>query len=423
MGGYNRIEQTVGSVLDRFPRTKKTVESVYQRANYHLRVDSSFAYDLHEDATLYSLSEWFDVGALTGAHFVGFYDLCPWNGQSRFLVHELPDSTNPTAEASVVVLEDGERHTVARTNAWNYQQGSRLQWYPPRKNTLVFNDIEGDDTVSRFVTTDDEPVRTVTHPVQAVNPVADEFLSIDYRRLSYNAPGYGYRPPAAVSDETLREPADGGLLRVESDGTTTVSVSLAELMAFTENSAHIDHHIHHVVYAPDGNRFVFLHRWDDGGTERTQLFVARHGEPPKLLIQHPALSHFSWLDNRRLFLWGGTDAGGTGYYTVDVETGKTDRVEPLAGYGDGHPSVGPDGEWIVMDTYPDRSRKRHLTLYHRPSERVVSLGQFLEPFGFDGKTRCDLHPRWNHDGTLISIDSACEGRRQSYIIDVGEIVA
>jgi putative transposase len=38
------------------------------------------------------------------------------------------------------------------------------------------------------------------------------------------------------------------------------------------------------------------------------------------------------------------------------------------------------------------------------------------------ENRCDLHPRWSPDGRQVCIDSAHEGERQMYIVDVSELV-
>ncbi len=85
---------------------------------------------------------------------------------------------------------------------------------------------------------------------------------------------------------------------------------------------------------------------------------------------------------------------------------------------DGHCSYAPSRRWILNDTYPDERRLQHLMLYHPFEKRRVDLGAFYLPPQLTGPVRCDLHPRWSRDGTQVCIDSAHEGTRQVYVVDV-----
>ena len=73
---------------------------------------------------------------------------------------------------------------------------------------------------------------------------------------------------------------------------------------------------------------------------------------------------------------------------------------------------------MVFDSYPDRSRMKHLYLYNLDKDNVQKIGEFLEPIGYFGETRCDLHPKWNNDGNKIFIDSIHEGKRKLYQINI-----
>lgn len=432
MSGYNRFEQTIGAALDRFPRAKSAVEVSYQRLNYHLANSGGFDYELHDDAELVPVEEWVGLEPKDVTRFVGFYDVRPWSSDmDHVLVHELGDTTGADTEthddtATIVSLSSEGARRLATTNAWNYQQGSRLQWHPARENWVLYNDLEDGRAIARVVSRDGDAAVTYPYPVHAVSPTGDEYLSTDFRRTDRNSPGYGY---ATLNDEPLEAADSDGIVRVslgERGQTVTqdeLVVSLSELIAATDTPASQDrHYIHHVLYAPDGNRFVFLHRWREDGTQHTRLYVSDTAGNTECLLQNRYLSHFCWLDSERLFLWGGTESEGRGYYILNTSTGEISPVDALAGHGDGHPSISPDGRWIVTDTYPDRARRRSLWLYNLDTDERVKLGEFLAPFGFDGQTRCDLHPRWSPDGTLISIDSTFTGVRRSYIVDVEPIV-
>jgi len=45
---------------------------------------------------------------------------------------------------------------------------------------------------------------------------------------------------------------------------------------------------------------------------------------------------------------------------------------------------------------------------------------FYEAASNSDECRCDLHPRWNRDGTAIYFDSTHEGFRAIYSVDCGE---
>jgi hypothetical protein len=121
---------------------------------------------------------------------------------------------------------------------------------------------------------------------------------------------------------------------------------------------------------------------------------------------------------------------------------------------DGHPMVCPrHREWMVIDTYPDLEGFRSLMLYNWKKNIRCDLGRFLhctrnpvvsaerqaEIFRnvdprvkakFPTKTynftrsgyHCDLHPRWNYNGTKIAFDSIHEGTRQIYTVDVAGLI-
>jgi Tol biopolymer transport system component len=77
---------------------------------------------------------------------------------------------------------------------------------------------------------------------------------------------------------------------------------------------------------------------------------------------------------------------------------------------------------MVSDTYPDKKRKRSLLLIDLERDEVFELGRFYSDPKMQGENRCDLHPRWNHDGTKICFDSIHEGPRRVYVMDVSGIV-
>ena len=144
----------------------------------------------------------------------------------------------------------------------------------------------------------------------------------------------------------------------------------------------------------------------------------------RLLMDQRLVSHYNWKDNTHLLVWGRMKDKGDHYYLVNVDTGETKIIGKgiLDKYGDGHCSFSPDWRWILTDTYSDRARLQRLLLFDAVSGECTTVGQFFSPWSFVGKSRCDLHPRWSADGKWISIDSAHEGLRQTYFIDVDSLI-
>jgi hypothetical protein len=52
---------------------------------------------------------------------------------------------------------------------------------------------------------------------------------------------------------------------------------------------------------------------------------------------------------------------------------------------------------------------------------VVDIGSFFTPAALSGETRCDLHPRWNRDGTAVCVDGSHTGIRTMMILEVSDL--
>jgi len=269
--------------------------------------------------------------------------------------------------------------------------------------------------------------RSFDWPIQAVHPHGTHALSLNYLRLGRVQPEYGYD---VVADNFSAElPVDqDGLWRVDlQSGASGLLVSLQDLEEHAPRAdmGEAEHQVNHAVYSPSGKRIVFMHRWLGRLGKFSRLFcAASDGSDLRLLLDHRMVSHYAWRDDNRLLVWARAPEHGDRYYVIDVTTGRRDVccAGALDRFGDGHPSFSPDGHWIVTDSYPDRARMRRLLLCRHATGEVIEAGAFHSPWAFDGAARCDLHPRWSPDGRSVSIDSAHEGVRRTYAVDVSRLV-
>jgi hypothetical protein len=422
---YNRIERRVAAFLDNLPALRRVARSGYQRLNYVLHGGRGPRVVLHPKASLARLAP--PAGDAGGEAFFGYFGIAPWSGDGRgFLFHRWR-----RGESRVEIWradgDGGHAQVVGHSAAWNFQQGSMAQWIGARADGIVFNDCVDDRIVCRIL----EPgaaERRLPWPVQAIHPAGGEALSLDYRRLGQVQPEYGYAEATAGEDaETAR--ADDGLWRVSlANGDARLVVSMAALAARDPRPEmlHARHAVNHAVYSPRGERIAFMHRWLGARGLFSRLYVtAPDGSGLTAVLDHRMVSHYSWRDEATLLVYARSPLAGDRYYVLDATTGS---LAPFAAgvvdrFGDGHPSCSPDGRWFVTDTYPDRARMRRLFLCQTGGGKAIELGAFFSPWRYDGAVRCDLHPRWDRAGRRISIDSAHEGCRATYVVDVAGVQA
>jgi hypothetical protein len=419
---YGYLERAIAKQLDRFPAIRRAAKKVYQRLNYWKHREKGFRCEVHPQVELHSLDHCWEGGE--ASYFFGYYDKTPWGGGdgSAMLMHRV---LGKEVEIVRVYPEEGTRLRLGRSSAWSHQQGSMTQWL--NDETVAYNDVQDRRLGVQIVDSGGDKKQFIPWPIQTVHPTGSEALSLNYKRLHGQRPEYGYKPQVSnfPSDMPLGE---DGLWRVNLEtGGAELILSLAQLRDHQprpemENALH---RVNHSMYSPEGARVVFMHRWIGDKGKFSRLYVVTpNGDDLRLLMDDRMVSHYSWRDENHLVVWGRTEKQGDRFYLVDVRDG-TWRVlggETFDQFGDGHPSYAPGGRWIVTDTYPDKGRQRHLLLFDTQMETVHRLGRFFAPWTFDGMTRCDLHPRWSPDGNYLSIDSAHEGTRKSYIVDVREVL-
>jgi hypothetical protein len=153
------------------------------------------------------------------------------------------------------------------------------------------------------------------------------------------------------------------------------------------------------------------------------LTLGPDGSDPFVLSDHGMISHYDWQDGKTLLAWARREGIGNHYYRFHDRTTNVEIVGKDVLTVDGHCSYSPDRRWVLTDTYPDKEGFRTLILFDPAQERRIDIGRFHGPTPPDGEIRCDLHPRWNRDGTQVCIDSIHEnGARQVYRLDVSRIV-
>ncbi|WP_435017202.1 hypothetical protein TA3x_004797 [Tundrisphaera sp. TA3] len=370
-------------------------------------------------------------------HWFGYYDKLEFDPTCRYVLGMEVDfeHRSPRPEDAIRVgmvdLRDGDRWIdLGASTAWNWQQGCMLQWLPGSKTEVIWNDRADGQYVSHVLDVATRSRRTIPAPIYAVSPDARWAIAPDFRRLNDTRPGYGY---AGIADPApnVAAPDDAGITRIDLEtGRSDLMLSFRQIAALPYldgGPKEAKHWFNHLLVAPGGRRFCFLHRWRtpaDGTKFRTRLITAdADGSNLHVLDPYGNTSHFIWRDQDHLLAWATHPSRGTKFY---LYTDRTDRVEVVAPdvmAENGHCTYLPGNRFILNDTYPDKQRNQHPYLYDTRTGMRHPLGHFQSPAIYTGEWRCDTHPRSSPDGRSVVIDSPHGGQgRQLYLIDVGGIV-
>lgn len=382
-------------------------------------------------------SEFPPCRAITGGpkhHWFGYYDKWQFDPSDRFVLgmevdfeHRSPTPDDVIGIGMVDLENDDEWIELGESSAWGWQQGCMLQWIG--ENEILWNERESDRYVCRILNVETGERRTVPQPVYSVSPDGKTAVTADFRRINDVRPGYGYVGlPDPRGDEL--SPDDTGIFRVDlQSGASDLIVSLEQIAGLGE-IPHPDpkakHYFNHLLFNPDGSRFIFLHRWRyPEGNRLTRMFTAApDGSDLRVVDDNGLTSHFIWRDPNHILAFSEQPSAGKRFYLF--EDGGDESIEVVGGdelERDGHCSYLPGGEWILNDTYPDKERNQMPHLFHVASGKVVPLGLFHSPKEYTGEWRCDTHPRFSRNGKLVTIDSPVEGQgRQMHLIDISEIV-
>ncbi len=416
---FSPLEKKIAHFLAGFPALKQFIKRLYQGLNYIIYRKPYVHKSKHPVRS---------INYKNFETFFGYYDKSPLNESgtlllfhaSRLNTQKKPDSTIPLH----IILSDFRSSSILkefRTSAYNWQQGSRTQWI--NDTSFIFNDFNPEKKTfySRIIDTRDLSIeRKIDYPVYDVK--GDKALTLRFERLALLRPDYGYNVDSIVRGFELRDLKNDGIFLVNlTNNESTLLLSLEEIIQHGKvpRSGSVQHKVNHLMYSPNGNKFIFLHRYFLDGKRFDRLFLYHFADGIlKLLADDEMVSHYIWYGNHSIVCYMRNFEKGDHFYLIDVEhnTQSIFGYAHLLPFGDGHPNI--LNKKMLFDTYPDKSRMKNLYIYNDTKEELSQIGRFYESLKYHGETRCDLHPRWSSDGNVVFIDSVHEGKRQLYMLDM-----
>ena len=410
MAQFSAKERIIANMLSAFPGIKRVVKDIYVRLNaviYKKDYIEKVLYGKGSIAPIWNGGE---------ESFYGYYDKSPENGKGDILAHLSNYNTKnkPTASSPiniVIIHTNGEKDVVDETYSYNWQQGARTMWLDD--DLVMYNSFDGEKYIAKVYSQSEKKiVRQFPYPVQDAYG-KNFYLSINYRKIMFVRPDYGYRNLPALTENDMMSFNDAGIIKVDyATGQATTLYSMEDILSVEPKEIFKDcfHVVNHLMISPQGNGLVFVHRFYEGKVRHDRLMYS-DGKHLSCVLDDDNVSHYCWLDEGRIFGYVRVE-GTDGFYTINVKTKETQPCEALNTLqtGDGHPTY-CNGK-IIVDTYPDKSRMQHLMMLDLKTQEIKQIVEVYQSVKYMNETRCDMHPRFAKDGKCVYFDSVYNGKRE-----------
>lgn len=424
--GEDRLSAAKGQVCHYAALTARTIHR-----------KSSFQYDKREVIPCYTFTErHFHI-------FRGYYDIDYFNcSKDRFLCHRIPRKAKAgrdQCEVGYYDLNTGCYKRLGETDAWCWQQGARLRWFPVDDSKVIYNVLKegGSGYAARICEVEKGAcIKELPMALYDLAPDGTYGISLNFARLQNLRPGYGY---SCCPDSTTEEahPWDDGVFYVDlHTGETKLLYSLQQLadMAgpdeetqdFSSTEARgreplkeTVHYINHISIAPDGKHFLFFHLMTKNNPRnwKTRLYVSdSEGKNLCLLEKDDRVSHYTWTDSDTIMATLRRQDGTEYYALYHISDGSKCMIANRGLDTDGHPSSLKSKGLFITDTYPQKGGFQFLRIFNLGGKGSRQIARFYHDYRLRGEKRCDLHPSVDESGEYISIDTTCFGNRRSVMI-------
>lgn len=420
MSNYSLKERLIAKSLSKLPGIKAVLKDIYVRFN---AVIHKAPYKSWTNLEL--VNEIYPVVDLKGGQeaFFGYYDKYPMNSSGWVLNHLSERNTKRNTvsgerlEIILVNIFSKEVINIGSSLAYTWQQGTRAQWIDDDR--VIYNDyhVESDRFIANIYSLSKRSIiKTIFYPVQDSSNKGF-YLSLNYKRLMATTKDYGYKVGKDLDKEELLNIENDGIILINyNNEEQKILHSLKDISAL-QNLKYSDstiHTVNHIMLNDSGTGFIFIHRYYDKGVRHDRLIYSDFVKL-SVLVAENMVSHCAWLDDSNIvgyLRYNNIDA----YYQINTNSLKIEAVSGMNDnkVGDGHPT--PDKDFIVFDSYPDRSRLQSLFLFDRSKNTCDKLASVYQSTTFKGPSRCDLHPRFNIKDKIIFFDSVFNGSRNQYYI-------
>ena len=345
--------------------------------------------------------------------FFGYYDVSPFNSNNQLLYLEL-NGNHAYADIVLNNIDNTGKMYIGKTYAWNWQQGCRLRWLPGSDTEVIFNIYEDNNYGAQIISTDGSLIRKLKYPLYDIDPTGKYGLTLNFERLGFLRPGYGYTCRKYEENDLENESIQIIDLTLDKIIDKITYRQIAEKMI--KECCLKKYYINHLSFSPDGTKFLFF--WIEIVNTYHKASLMVYDIETKTIIPletEEKVSHYVWLNNDEILCTSYKTPNKCRYYIYCISKQSKISYCPMSLKEDGHPSIYKDG-YVITDTYPDKNGYQNIYLVDQKKDSKVQLIQIYSRPVMEGEKRTDLHPRLNQNKTLVCFDSNKNSKRELYIL-------
>jgi hypothetical protein len=310
------------------------------------------------------------------------------------------------AEKAVVGYFDLDNHDkfieIGETTTWCWQQSCRLMWFT--ENLIIYNKIVDSHYGSVLYDIErKEEVARYNFPIYDKSSDNKYALSLNFSRLQYLRPGYGYCNFLKEKEKSKILEDDGIYLCLFETNSKRLLLSIEDIIAIDrdERMKNAYHYVNHLKFFQDNKRFVFYHIWTTKEKRYTRaIFADIEGNILRVIDNKTFVSHDTFKNDSEYLVYTETEKI-RAYHLYNLEDNNY-KIIHKGFRADGHPSF-IDNKNILTDTYPDRFLREQKIILFNDKELKI-LARIFSPTKYKGEVRCDLHPRLSSDKKKIIVD-------------------
>ena len=389
-----------------------------------------------------------------------FFDTSPVSPSGRYVAlfrfpfEDRGPQPGDRGEVIVIDLETGVETSVAETAGWETQLGANLNWGAD-DHALFFNDVDTSSwhpfawKADFLHGTRERMEGTVYH----ASPDGRWLISSNLVNTGRTQPGYGVCVPRADIRRNIGPVVDDGFYLTDTTtGRCRLLVSLAELMSRADPPMQLAHPETYEIYGfhskfnPQGDRLMLSVRAFPAAAEpQWNLFkldfkqvryawftLGLDGGPIHCAVGPEQWEkgghHGTWFpDGRRISMNLAIDRECLRLVQVNADGSGLRKMHDRV-VGSGHPTVLPDGQHVLTDSYAGERVAygdgtvpiRWIDLETGSEEALVRIN-VKQPFP-DAELRIDPHPAWDRSGRFVTINGYVGGTRRVFLMDMQSVL-